>query len=180
MLINCIISALGQRLTNQHFPGQRKQGLAYFQDFGLKLIKEARTLYTGDNQLEVRLKGNIFSLDSTTVDLCLEVFWWASFRQTKAAVKIHTPLDLKTSIPEFIPISKGSVHDANILDMISIQKGSYYILDKGYIDSERLFGSTKGECLFCNKSQGKPAIRAAIFASGQQGSRPCLRPECPA
>ena len=101
-----------------------------FEDFGIKLIKQTKTLYEGDNQLEIDLKGDIFALDSTTVDLCLEVFWWANFRTTKAAVKIHTLLDLKTSIPDFIYISNADVHDINILDLISIQKGSYYIMDK--------------------------------------------------
>jgi IS4 transposase len=116
-----------------------KRDWRIFQDFGLKLIDQARALYAGDNQLEVRLKGNVFSLDSTTVDLCLDVFWWASFRKAKGAVKLHTLLDLKTSIPQFIHISNGSVHDVNILDIIPIEKGSYYVLDKGYIDFDRLF-----------------------------------------
>lgn len=115
-----------------------KRDWQIFQDFGLKLIEQARILYAGENQLDIRLKGNVFSLDSTTVDLCLEVFWWADFRKTKGAVKVHTLLDLKTSIPQFVHISTGSVHDVNILDLIPIEKGSYYILDKGYIDFERL------------------------------------------
>lgn len=110
-----------------------------FQDFGLKLIEQARQLYEEDNQLDVNLKGRVFALDSTTVDLCLEVFLWASFRSTKAAIKIHTLLDLKTSIPEFIFISDGDVHDVNIMDLIPIIKGSYYIMDKAYVDFERLF-----------------------------------------
>lgn len=109
-----------------------------FQDFGLKLIEQANTLYEGDNQLDVRLKGKVFALDSTTVDLCLDVFWWATFRTTKAAVKIHTLLDLKTSIPEFIFITEGGVHDVNILDQITVLKGSYYVMDKAYVDFYRL------------------------------------------
>jgi IS4 transposase len=96
-------------------------------------------LYAGDNQLEVQLKGDVFSLDSTTVDLCLDVFWWANFRKAKGAVKLHTLLDLKTSIPQFVHISNGSVHDVNILDIIPIEKGGYYVMDKAYIDFERLF-----------------------------------------
>lgn len=110
-----------------------------FQDFGLKLIEQARQLYEEDNQLDVNLKGKVFALDSTTVDLCLEVFLWASFRSTKAAIKLHTLLDLKTSIPEFIFISDGDVHDVNIMDLIPIIKGSYYVMDKAYVDFERLF-----------------------------------------
>ena len=110
-----------------------------FEDFGLKLIQQAKALYEGDNQLDVELKGDIFALDSTTVDLCLEVFWWANFRTTKSAIKIHTLLDLKTSIPDFIYISNADIHDVNILDLIAIRKGSYYIMDKAYVDFERLY-----------------------------------------
>lgn len=109
-----------------------------FQDFGLKLISQAKDLYKGSTQLDFDLEGNIFALDSTTVDLCLDIFWWATFRSTKSAVKIHTLLDCKTSIPEFIFISEGDVHDVNILDTITIKKGSYYIMDKAYVDFKRL------------------------------------------
>jgi hypothetical protein len=110
-----------------------------FEDFGLKLIQQAKALYASENQLEVDLKGDIFALDSTTVDLCLEVFWWANFRTTKAAIKIHTLLDLKTSIPDFVFISNADIHDVNILDSISIRKGSYYVMDKAYVDFSRLY-----------------------------------------
>jgi len=110
-----------------------------FQDFALKLIEQAKVLYKDDNQLDVRLKGRVFALDATVVDLCLNVFWWAPFRSTKAAVKMHTLLDLKTSIPEFILITAGDVHDVNALDSIEIIKGSYYVMDKAYIDFKRLY-----------------------------------------
>jgi hypothetical protein len=110
-----------------------------FQDFGIKLIEQAKELYKDSNELDFDLKGDVFALDSTTVDLCLDVFWWATFRSTKAAIKIHTLLDCKTSIPEFIFISEGDVHDVNILDILPIVKGSYYVMDKAYIDFERLY-----------------------------------------
>ena len=119
-----------------------------FQDFGLKLIDQARILYEGDNQLDLKLKGKIFALDSTTVDLCLEVFLWATFRSTKAAIKIHTLLDLKTSIPEFIFITEGGLHDVNAMDYIPIQKGSYYVMDKAYIDFERLYNIKTDKAYF--------------------------------
>lgn len=119
-----------------------------FQDFGLKLIEQARTLYEGDNQLDITLKGKVFALDSTTVDLCLEVFMWATFRSTKAAIKIHTLLDLKTSIPEFILITEGNVHDVNALDYIAIEKGSYYVMDKAYIDFARLYDIKQDKAYF--------------------------------
>lgn len=116
-----------------------KRDWRIFQDFAIKLLEQARILYKDDNQLDIKLKGKVFALDSTTVDLCLEVFLWATFRKTKSAVKIHTLLDLKTAIPEFIFISEGSVHDVNAIDYISIEKGSYYVMDKAYIDFRRLY-----------------------------------------
>jgi hypothetical protein len=119
-----------------------------FQDFGLKLIEQARILYEGDNQLDIKLKGKVFALDSTTVDLCLEVFLWATFRSTKAAIKIHTLLDLKTSIPEFIFITEGNVHDVNAMDYISVEKGSYYVMDKAYIDFARLYNIKRDKAYF--------------------------------
>lgn len=125
-----------------------KRDWRIFQDFGLKLIERARVLYENDNQLDVKLKGKVFALDSTTVDLCLEVFLWATFRSTKAAVKIHTLLDLKTSIPEFIFITEGNVHDVNAMDLISVQKGSYYVMDKAYIDFARLYNIKQDKAYF--------------------------------
>jgi hypothetical protein len=110
-----------------------------FQDFGMKLIDQARELYKGSSQLDFDLKGDIFAFDSTTVDLCLDIFWWATFRSTKSAIKIHALLDCKTLIPEFIFISEGDVHDVNVLDEIPIKKGSYYIMDKAYVDFSRLY-----------------------------------------
>lgn len=125
-----------------------KRDWRIFQDFGLKLIEQARILYEDDNQLDVKLKGKVFALDSTTVDLCLEVFLWATFRSTKAAIKIHTLLDLKTSIPEFIFITEGNVHDVNAMDFISVQKGSYYVMDKAYIDFARLYNIKQDKAYF--------------------------------
>jgi len=110
-----------------------------YKDFAMKLIEQAKCLCVNDNQLELKLKGDIYALDSTVVDLCLNVFWWAKFRTTKAAIKINTLLDLKTSIPEFILISEGAVHDVNVLDHISIPSGSYLVIDKAYIDFARLY-----------------------------------------
>ena len=125
-----------------------KRDWRIFQDFGIKLIEQARVLYEGDNQLDIKLKGKVFALDSTTVDLCLEVFLWAPFRTTKAAIKIHTLLDLKTSIPEFIFISEGNVHDVNIMDLIPVQKGSYYVMDKAYVDFARLYNIKMDKAYF--------------------------------
>jgi hypothetical protein len=110
-----------------------------FRDFALKLIEQARELCKDDNLLDLKLKGNIYALDATTIDLCLEVFWWAKFRLTKSAIKLHTILDLKTAIPEYIFITDGSVHEVNTLDYFSLPAGSYLVMDKGYIDFARLW-----------------------------------------
>jgi hypothetical protein len=110
-----------------------------YRDFGLKLIEQAKLLCADDNQLDVKLKGRIFALDATVIDLCLDVFWWARFRSKKAAVKLHTLLDLKTAIPEYIFITEGAVHEVNTLDYFSLPAGSYLVMDKAYIDFARLW-----------------------------------------
>jgi len=110
-----------------------------FRDFGLKLIEQAKIIYANENQLDLKLKGRIFALDATVVDLCLDVFWWAKFRSAKGAVKLHTLLDLKTSIPEYIFITEGSVHEVKTLDYFSLPAGSYLVMDKAYIDFARLW-----------------------------------------
>ena len=109
-----------------------------FQDFALKLIEKARVLCEDDNLLDLKLKGSIYALDATVIDLCLNVFWWAKFRSTKAALKLHTILDLKTAIPEYIFITDGSVHEVKTLDYFSLPAGSYLVMDKAYIDFARL------------------------------------------
>jgi hypothetical protein len=119
-----------------------------YRDFALKLIEQAKLLCAEDNQLDKKLKGGIYALDATVVDLCLNVFWWAKFRTTKAAIKIHTLLDLKTSIPEYIFISEGSVHEVNVLDYICIPGGSYLVMDKAYIDFARLRKLAKDNITF--------------------------------
>lgn len=109
-----------------------------FRDFALKLIEQARVLCQDDNLLDIKLKGKVYALDATVIDLCLDVFWWAKFRKAKAAIKLHTLLDLKTAIPEYIFITDGSVHEVNTLDYISFPAGSYLVMDKAYIDFARL------------------------------------------
>jgi hypothetical protein len=125
-----------------------------FRDFGLKLIEQAKLLYVNDNQLDIKLKGRIYAMDATVIDLCLSVFWWAKFRTTKAAVKLHTVLDLKTSIPEYIFITDGSVHDVNALDNISLQSGSYLVMDKAYVDFARLWRLSRERINFVLRSKG--------------------------
>jgi hypothetical protein len=106
-------------------------------DFAQSLIGIARRLYAKE-PLGIELKDTVYALDSTTIDLCLSVFSWAPFRSTKAAVKLHTLLDLRGSIPSFIFISDGKFHDVNILDHLIPEPGAFYVMDRGYIDFERL------------------------------------------
>ena len=108
-----------------------------FEEFAYILIEEARkSCYKRDFEIEV--EGEVYALDSTTIDLCLSVFWWAEFRKHKGGIKLHTLLDVKTSIPSFFYISNAKVHDVNILDLIAYESGSFYVMDKAYIDFKRL------------------------------------------
>jgi uncharacterized protein DUF4372/DDE family transposase len=106
-------------------------------DFAQRLIGIARRLYA-EEPLGIELKETVYALDSTTIDLCLSVFSWAPFRSTKAAVKLHTLLDLRGSIPSFIFISDGKFHDVNVLDHLVPEPGAFYVMDRAYIDFERL------------------------------------------
>jgi hypothetical protein len=107
-----------------------------FADFAQELIAEARELYAEDPSV-ADLSQTIYALDSTTIDLCLKLFPWAKFRRKKAAVKLHTMIDLRGSIPTFIHISDGKYHDVNALDVLTPEPGAYYIMDRGYQDLER-------------------------------------------
>lgn len=124
-----------------------------YQDFALILIEHEKRIYEGDSQLEINIKNNIFIIDSTTIDLCLSIYPWAKFRKAKAAVKMHTKMDAKTSIPDFIHISDGKMHDVNVLDYITIIADSFYILDRGYVDYERLFRIHKAEAYFITRTK---------------------------
>jgi hypothetical protein len=108
-----------------------------YADFAQRLIATARRLYAHD-PFGVDLAEMVYALDATTIDLCLAVFPWAPFRSTKAAVKLHTLLDLRGAIPSFIHISDGKLHDVNVLDLLLPEPGAFYIMDRGYLDFERL------------------------------------------
>lgn len=124
-----------------------------YQDFALILIAHAKKLYDGDSKLDVDIKNNVFIIDSTTINLCLSIYPWAKFRKAKAAVKVHTKMDAKTSIPDFIYISDGKMHDVNVLDLITIVADSFYILDRGYIDFYRLYRLHKAEAFFITRTK---------------------------
>lgn len=110
-----------------------------YSDFALLLIAQAKTLYGEESSLEVPFKKNVFAIDATVVDLCLSIFPWATFRRAKAAVKIHTQLNLKNNIPELVVVTAASVHELKFLDALSFEAGSMYIFDRGYIDYPRLY-----------------------------------------
>jgi hypothetical protein len=117
-----------------------------FADFGQFLIASARQLYR-DEPFAVALAETVYALDSTTVDLCLSLFPWAQFRRRKSAVKLHTLLDLRGSIPAAVYVTGGQVHDVNLLDQLHPEPGAFYLLDRGYIDFARLFVLTQA-CAF--------------------------------
>ena len=124
-----------------------------YEDLAMLLIKEAKLLYELDDDLEVSLKGNVFAIDATTIDLCLSAFCWATFRSTKGGIKLHTQLDLKTSIPEFILFSTASVHDVNVLDVIHFEANSFYIMDRGYVDYKRLYKINTSGAFFVTRAK---------------------------
>jgi len=109
-----------------------------YAEFAQRLIAQARRLYVGES-LSVDLTNTVYALDSTTIDLCLSLFPWAPFRSTKAAVKMHTLLDLRGDIPSFIHISDGKMHDVHALDMLGPEAGAIYVMDRGYVDFARLY-----------------------------------------
>jgi len=116
-----------------------KRSYFIYYDLAMLLIKQAKELYIGESDLEVALENNVFAIDATTIDLCLSTFHWATFRSTKAGIKLHTQLDLKTAIPEFIHFSTASVHDVNALDFVCFEANSFYVMDRGYVDYKRLY-----------------------------------------
>ncbi len=118
--------------TNEH------RDWRIYADFAHSLIRIARPLYA-DEDLGLDLDNTVYALDASTIDLCLSVFPWALFRSTKSAVKLHTLLDLRGNIPTFIHISDGKLHDVNVLDILLPEAGAFYIMDRGYVDFERLF-----------------------------------------
>jgi len=118
-----------------------------FADFAQHLIGIARPLHLED-PMGVELKNSLYALDSTTIDLCLSLFPWARFRKRKAAIKMHTLLDLHGNIPTFISITDGKVHDVNILDELLPEAGAFYVMDRGYIDFERLYRFTRCSAFF--------------------------------
>src|SRR5271170_5381404 len=123
-----------------------------YAEFAQRLITRARKLYVHED-FGVELANTVYALDATTIDLCLSMFPWAPFRSTKAAVKLHTLLDLRGSIPTFIHISDGKMHDVNVLDLLLIEAGAFYIMDRGYLDFERLYALDQAGGFFITRAK---------------------------
>ena len=123
-----------------------------YAEFAQRLIAQARRLYVGES-LSVALKETVYALDSTTIDLCLSLFPWAHFRSTKAAVKMHTLLDLRGNIPSFIHISDGKLHDVHALDMLVPKAGAIYVMDRGYVDFGRLYRLHQAGAFFVTRAK---------------------------
>ena len=155
--IEACLRSLGNKLYHMGFHGRvSRTTLAdanechdwrIYADFAQVLIGIARPLYARD-PMGVDLKDSLYALDSTTIDLCLSLFPWAKFRKHKGAVKMHTLLDLHGNIPTFIRITDGKVHDVNILDEIWPEAGAFYVMDRGYVDFERLYRFTLSAAFF--------------------------------
>jgi len=129
-----------------------------YADFAASLIQIARTLYANDS-FAVELKQTVYALDTTTIDLCLSVFPWAHFRSTKAAIKLHTLLDLRGNIPTFIHISDGKMHEVNVLDILIPEAGSFYVMDRGFLDFSRLYGFHQSAAFFVIRAKSNLTCR---------------------
>ena len=135
-----------------------KRDWRIYADFAQSLIQTARRLYI-DEDLGLDLDNTVYALDATTIDLCLSVFPWAHFRQTKAAIKLHTLLDLRGSIPTFIHISDGKLHDVNVLDILIPEPGAYYVMDRGYLDYKRLHQLNQSAAFFVIRAKSNLQFR---------------------
>lgn len=129
-----------------------------YADFAQHLIGIARPLYANE-PLAVDLDATVYAFDATTIDLCLSVYPWAPFRQHKAAVKLHTLLDLRGSIPTFIYVSDGKTHEVNTLDQLLIEPGAYYLLDRGYLDYARLYAIHRSSAFFVTRAKSNTKFK---------------------
>ena len=129
-----------------------------YADLAQHLIGMARPMYV-DEPFGLDLQATIYAFDSTTIDLCLSVFAWAPFRSTKAAIKLHTLLDLRGSIPSFIHITDGKTHDVNALDELSFEAGAFYLLDRGYLDFARLYGIHEAKAFFVTRAKSNTKFK---------------------
>jgi hypothetical protein len=135
-----------------------------YAEFAQRLIARARQLYATEH-FGVELDHTVYALDATTIDLCLSMFPWAEFRSTKAAVKLHTLLDLRGSIPSFIHISDGKLHDVNVLDLLLPEAGAFYVMDRGYLDFARLYALDQAGSFFVTRAKRNMNARRVYSAA---------------
>jgi len=166
--IECCLGALEEKLYHAGFRGQvsrstladanENRDWRIYADFAQLLIHQARTLYLKED-FGVQLNETVYALDSSTIDLCLALFPWARFRKTKAGIKLHTLLDLRGSIPSFITITEAKLHDVNILDALVPEPGAIYVMDRGYLDFERLYALHQAPAFFVIRSKSNTDLR---------------------
>jgi Transposase DDE domain/Domain of unknown function (DUF4372) len=135
----------------------------------MRLIQRARALYAQET-LGIDLDASVYALDATTIDLCLSLFGWAAFRSTKAAVKMHTLLDLRGNIPAFIHISDGKMHEVGVLDFLPIEAGAFYVMDRGYLDYARLYKMHQAGAFFVTRAKRGLNARRVYSAVNQRDS----------
>jgi hypothetical protein len=133
-----------------------------YADFAAYLLKITKPLYIDENDFALELDNTVYAFDSTTIDLCMSTFVWAKFRKTKAAVKMHTLLDLRGNLPTFIYITEGKVHDVNVLDVLPFEKNAFYIMDRGYIDFARLYSITQGGSFFVIRAKDNLKFKCVL------------------
>ena len=136
-----------------------KRDWRIYADFAQVLIEQARQLCQPERDLAIELNNVVYALDATTIELCLDVFWWAKFRKHKAAVKLHTLLDVKCEIPCFIHITQGTVHDVNVLDIMEFEAEAFYVMDRGYLDWKRLYQIHQKEAYFVIRAKKNLAFK---------------------
>ena len=130
-----------------------KRDYRIYESFASALVVEVQRCAIPELTFNLSIAGPVYAIDATVIDLCLNVFWWGKFRKHKAAVKLHTILDVKTNIPTFIYITSGAVHEVNSLDHLPLEAGSYYVMDKGYIDFGRLYRMHKAGAFFVTRAK---------------------------
>ena len=156
-------SGLRGRVTKSTLAdANEKRDWQIYADFGSVMIERARRLYA-DDEFGANLKATAYALDSTTIDLCLELFPWAHFRRTKAAVKMHTVIDLRGNIPSFIWITDGKVNDVNFLDQLAPEAGAFYIMDRAYNDFERLYRFEEARAFFVVRQKSNMVFRKISY-----------------
>ena len=166
--IECCLRAMKEKIYHMGISGNisrstladanEKRDWRIYSDFALQLIDQARQLYAGED-FGLELKETVYALDASTIDLCLSVFPWARFRTTKAGIKLHTLLDLRGNIPSFIDITDAKVHDVNILDKLIPEPGSIYVMDRAYLDFERLYKMHQCSAYFVIRKKTNTSFR---------------------